>query len=253
MKVLSIVHLKGGVGKTTTAVNLAVLAAGEGLATLLADLDAQAAATYLLRLDASEGAKAARLAHAKKSLRDTIFASDYAGLDVLPASFSLRKLPTRLADEKKGRDSLRDTFSTVGKHHDLVVVDAPAGLSLESEAIVRASDLILAPVVPTMLAVESYLRLAAFVAKVNPKVPLRGFFSMVDRRRRVHREIVERLPAERQDILPVEIPNAAVVERMATERVPLAALGRAGARVAGPTRHLWDLVREMLYLHAPGK
>ena len=247
MKVLSVAHLKGGVGKTTTAVNLAFLAAEQGISTLLVDMDAQAAASYLFRLDSKVGARAKKVVAAKKSLTDEILASDYLGLDILPASLSFRKLPVLLAEGKGDKEQVGVMLKRVGRRYDLVVVDAPAGLTLESEEIVRASDLLLIPIVPSPLGVGSYEKFRTFVRSHSKKTRVRAFLSMVDRRRTLHREMSETLQADAKQVWPIEIPYSSAVERMTTERSPLSRIKRPGRSLAA-FRGLWGHCREELDL-----
>lgn len=245
MNVLSIAHLKGGVGKTSAAVNLAYLAAEAGFSTLLVDLDAQAAASYLFRLGSQFGAKAKKVAEAKKSLTDEIIASDHLGLDILPASLSFRKLPILLAESDKKQIGVM--LRKVGKRYDLIVVDAPAGLTLESEEIVRASDLVLVPLIPSPLSISSYETLRDFSRARSKKVAVRAFFSMVDRRRTLHREMCESLAGDPTLVWPIEIPYSSAVERMSSKRLPLPLLKRPG-RALDAYRSLWARTREQLGL-----
>ncbi len=242
MKKIAVAHLKGGVGKTSAAVNIAHLSSMTGLRTLLVDLDAQGAAGYIFRLDADDGAKAKAMARNRKGVIDHIFASDFPNLDLLPGSFSLRKLPQMLADEKDGIGRLGDMLKRVGKGYDLVVVDAPAGLHMESEAIMQAMHLVLVPILPSPLSVDSYRKMRDFLERrrgTSKRPLLRGFFSMVDRRRKLHREVMESVATDFTDIWPVEIPYASIVEQMSSRRLPLAELPRAGKALAA-YRSLWD-------------
>ncbi|MGZ8769751.1 MAG: ParA family protein, partial [Aeromicrobium sp.] len=87
MKVFATYNIKGGVGKTSTAVNLAYLAAREGRRTLLWDLDPQGAATFLLRVKPFVKGGAERLAGKKGALEPHLHGSDHAGMHVVPADF----------------------------------------------------------------------------------------------------------------------------------------------------------------------
>ena len=91
MKIIAVTNIKGGVGKTTTAVNLSYLCAAGGRPTLLWDLDPQGAATYTLRGEPLERASAKRLLGGKRHLPELVLSTGYPSLDLLPADFLLSK------------------------------------------------------------------------------------------------------------------------------------------------------------------
>jgi cellulose biosynthesis protein BcsQ len=104
MKIVAVTNIKGGVGKTTTAVNLAYLCAAGGRPTVLWDLDPQGAATYTLKCEPNDRASARKLLAGKRELTELIAHTGYERLDMLPADFSYRNfdgcscrslLPTR--------------------------------------------------------------------------------------------------------------------------------------------------------------
>ncbi|MDQ1541297.1 MAG: chromosome partitioning protein, partial [Actinomycetota bacterium] len=96
MKVIACYAIKGGVGKTSTAVNLAYLAAAEGHRTLLWDLDPQGAATFLFRVKPKVRGGADALVRRRRPLADAVKATDFDGLDLLPADFSYRNMDLSL-------------------------------------------------------------------------------------------------------------------------------------------------------------
>src|SRR5271167_702508 len=116
MKIVALMNIKGGVGKTTSAVNLAFLCAAGGQRTLLWDLDPQGAATYSLRCEAKEPVSAKKLVAGQRELPELTVPSEYDKLDVLPADFSYRHFDLHLSARKhpterllKMSRALRDT------------------------------------------------------------------------------------------------------------------------------------------------
>jgi chromosome partitioning protein len=246
VKVLASYTLKGGVGKTSAAVNLAHLAAEGGLRTLVWDLDPQGAATYLFRIRPKVKGGGEALVEGRRDVRDAVKGTDFDRLDLLPADFSYRHLDLELDAVKHSRDRLRQLLAPLADEYDLVVLDCPPGVTLLSENVVRASDVLLVPLVPAVLSLRTLDQLTGFVAGLSGRGPtLLAFLSMVDRRKRAHRDLVTALPAEHDTVAPVAVPNLAVVERMAVERAPVTVFAPRSA-AATAYRQLWAVVRDRL-------
>jgi len=222
VKVIASYNLKGGVGKTTAAVNLAYLSALDGRRTLLWDLDPQGAATYLFRIRPRVKGGSPKLVRGSRPIADAVKATDFGGLDVFPADFAYRHMDIDLNGRPKPQRTLRRLLVSLAEDYDVVVLDTPPSLSLVSENVLRASDLVLVPLIPTVLSVRTFDQLAEFVADLKGERPaLRGYFSMLDRRRKLHRDILASLPVERSQMSSIAIPSASAVEQMAVHREPL--------------------------------
>lgn len=238
MNVLAVYNFKGGVGKTTTAVNLAWLAAKQGHRTLLWDLDAQGGATFLI--DAQPGLEggAKKLLKDKDALIDRIIPSPYAGLDILPSDLSLRHLDRRLAGDDDDRRIVK-MLKPLSEVYDWVILDAPPSLSDLAEQIFRASQALLVPLLPTPLSVLAYGQLRAYLAREKtPKPRLMPFLSMVDARKKLHKDMIEGLPAKEPDLLKTHIPYSSAVERVAVQQAPLG-VSAAGSKPAAAFLALW--------------
>ena len=221
MKVLATYNIKGGVGKTAAAVNLAYLAARGGRRTLLWDLDPQAAATYTLRVRPRVKGGGKALVRGKTSLDQAVRATELDNLDLVPADFTYRNLDLALDAAKKPTRRIARLLAPLADDYDVAFLDCPPGMSLVSENVLRAVDVLLVPLIPTTLSVRTLEQLADFVAGIERPPALFPFFSMVDGRKRLHREVIDRLRAERPDLARTVIPALSLVEQMAVRRAPL--------------------------------
>src|SRR5580765_233953 len=127
MKVVAIYNMKGGVGKTTTAVNLAHLAAAGGARVLLWDLDPQGAATFAFRVRPEVEGFSKKSLETGRALADAIRETDYANLHLLPADFAYRKLDRFLDHLGKPKRIVKRLIETIGADYDVVFLDCPAG------------------------------------------------------------------------------------------------------------------------------
>jgi cellulose biosynthesis protein BcsQ len=248
MEILSVYNIKGGVGKTSAAVNLSHLAARQGLRVLLWDLDPQAAATYYFRIKPRISGSTKKLIKGKVDLDDQIKATDYANLDLLPADFSYRKMDVVLGDQKNPTLQLMKLLRPLSYEFDLVVIDCPPSISLVSENIFKASSVLLVPTIPTTLSIRTLEQLEAFFeANQIPRDLLMPFFSMSDRRKSMHVQVMRKLPARHSGFLKNWIPYASDVERMGIHREPVTAF--APASLAGRAyARLWEEVAKKLRL-----
>jgi chromosome partitioning protein len=230
MKILATYNIKGGVGKTATAVNLSYLAARDGLRVLLADLDPQAAATYTLRVRPRVKGGGKALIRGNRELDAAIKGTDFDNLDLLPADFTFRNLDLMLDATKKPTQRLARLLRPLRTSYDLVFLDCPPGISLLSESVLHAADLVLVPIIPTTLSLRTLDQLTEFISDFDGHRPqVLAFSSMIDRRKRLHKEIAERLPAERKDVANTAIPALSMIEQMSVQRAPVAAFAPRSA------------------------
>lgn len=240
MKSVAVYSLKGGVGKTTLAVTLAATAATRSARrTLLWDLDAQAASSFLLGSD-GRGKREAQAVFSKDlDPARLVQPSQVPGLDLLPADASLRSLD-RLLHELDKKKRLAKLMDSIGKAYERVVLDAPPGLTETSEQVLRAADLVVVPVIPSPLSHRALDEVTAYLGRHKVKHgPILPVFNLVDRRRSLHRAALAAYPD-----WPV-VPMASALEALTADRT---AVGRfptrssAGAAIA----ELWTLIERRL-------
>jgi chromosome partitioning protein len=244
MKILATYNIKGGVGKTSTAVNIGHLAARDGLRVLLWDLDPQGAASFLLRVRPRVKGGGKALIKGRRELDAAIKGTDFDRLDLLPADFTYRNLDLVLDSTKKPTERLDRLLRPLADEYDLIVLDCPPSISLLSESVLHAADILLVPLIPTTLSVRTLDQLSEFIAGFDGHKPeVLAFCSMIDRRKRLHREIAEQLPEERQDVARTVIPALSLIERMSVERAPVTAFAPRSA-AARQYAALWAEVAE---------
>lgn len=243
MRVAAIWTIKGGVGKTAAAVNLAWLCAREGHRTLLWDLDPQGAATFYFRVKPRVAGGGRELLRKSTDLSDLVQESGIGTLDVLPADASYGRLDLDLDARKDPAGRIALKLAPLARDYDWVFLDCPPSVSLTSEAVLRASDALLVPVVPTTLSTRALEQVRAFAAGAGRKgLAVLPFLSMVDRRKTLHNDTVEACRREGDGFLKAVIRCASVVERMGVHLAPVGAFAPA-SDAAEEFEELWREVR----------
>jgi cellulose biosynthesis protein BcsQ len=243
VKVYATYNIKGGVGKTSTAVNLAYLSAREGRRTLLWDLDPQGAATYVFRVRPRVKGGGHALVTRKRPIEDALKATDFDNLDLLPADFSYRNMDLELDDVKKRTRRLGQLLDSVADDYDVVFLDCPPSISLVSENVMHASDTLLVPLIPATLSLRTFDQLNRFLADWQGSRPdVVAFFSMADRRKRLHRDVIEAIPRNGTRVADTVIPSLSIIEQMVERRAPVPAFAPT-SRAALCYEELWAEVR----------
>jgi cellulose biosynthesis protein BcsQ len=206
---------------------------------LLWDLDAQGAASYILGQEpATRSARASITRDADVS--GLIRPSNIAGIAVLPADESLRTLDYAFHDLGK-RKRLAKIAAHLEDDYQRIIIDCPPGLTDTSDQILRASDLVVVPVIPSALSQRSLDVIKEYVGgKKGPKVTLAPVFSMVDRRRALHQSELAKhkgWPA---------IPMASAFEKMSQERKPIGELLPRSSPAVQAVADLWKRIERAL-------
>lgn len=195
-KVIALTNQKGGVGKTTTAINLAAALGEAGQKVLIIDFDPQGNATSGLVSELpEEHATIYDLICGIKAVKDCIIENATEGVDLLPADINLSGAEVELLDSEEQQTALRNSIKTIRKKYDYVFIDCPPSIGILTVNALAASDSAIIPVQCEYFALEGLNQVLNTIEmvrqKLNKKLKIEGvLFTMYDVRTRLSEEVV---------------------------------------------------------------
>ena len=168
IKYVPIINNKGGVGKTTTTINLAAGLARRGKRVLVVDLDSQGSASLALGIDRGDlEPSSAGLLFGEVAASDVIRPSSVEGLDLISGSLRLADADTRLADMSQRHKRLLNALEPIEADYDVILMDCAPSTSLLSVNALVAADAFIIPVSPSYLSLEGVISLGEVVKNVR--------------------------------------------------------------------------------------
>jgi cellulose biosynthesis protein BcsQ len=241
MTTIAIYNLKGGVGKTASAVNLAYLSAADGFKTLLWDVDQQGSSSFYYKVKPSLVVK--DLFEKSHILKNDIHHTDFEMLEVIPADSSAKSLDKFQEEMKGSKTRIKTLLKQVQKDFDFVFMDCPPGFTSLTENIITASDFILMPVIPTTLSLRTYHMVKDYIKERDLDLnKLMCFFTMVDLRKTLHNEVMEQLYKDKK-FFQSYIPYLSDVEKMGVHKSPIMEYANS-SYAAKCYRDLWAEIKE---------
>ncbi|MET0362818.1 MAG: ParA family protein [Sphingobium sp.] len=228
MATIAIFNSKGGVGKTTVAVNLAWEAARAGYRTLLWEIDEQGDSSWILGNDRPlPRPNMAALMNDLRHVRQYVRPSQLPGLSVIAGDTDLRRTDNFFVQFAR-QQRLNRMVEGMKEEYDVIILDCAPGFSDANRKILLMVDLIVVPIIPSALSLRGMLRIRDFLTQNRGHhPPMLPVFSMVDRRRKTHNSALSAHPE-----WPV-IPMASEIEQMTEQKAPVEKIAPdgVGARV----------------------
>ena len=196
MKKIAVYNIKGGVGKTTTSVNLACLLARQGLSVLLWDLDAQGGSSYFFQLQHKNAGQLQRLFDKRSNIYDLIQSTGSYQIDVIAndsefSDLNMQQVSRMTALSYTNFEIIDQALHELKDDFDVCIVDCPPGKYLLHENVFRAMDLMVVPNIPAPLSIYCNEMLLELLSKIsNLRMSVLSFYNMVQVNKKMHHQYV---------------------------------------------------------------
>lgn len=229
-RTIAVANQKGGVGKTTTTINLSAALAEQGKKVLLVDLDPQGNATSGVGVDKRDlGNTVYELFVGRTTLDECLLETDFLNLSVLPANINLSGAEIDLIDMENREYHLKDILQQIKEDYDFILIDCPPSLNMLTVNAMTAADTVLVPIQCEYYALEGLSQLIHTInlvkKRLNPHLQMEGVvFTMYDARTKLSMQVVENVKQTlKENIYNTIIPRSIKLAEAPSYGMPITA------------------------------